>query len=74
MYAGMAGAWMRAGRVFDPRQDYARLPFERLPPGQRTLLLGVAAAVVRHLAVRPAPSGTETALRAHVATFQFHAE
>jgi hypothetical protein len=67
MYTGMAGAWLSAGRVFDLRQDYARLPFERLAPERRTLLLRVAAAVVRHLAVRPAPVGTGTALRARVA-------
>lgn len=66
-YAGMAGAWLRAGRVHDPRQDYARRPFERLAPEQRVLLLRVAAAVVGHLAVRPAPGGTGTALRVRVA-------
>ena len=67
MYTGMAGAWLRAGRVFDPGQDYARLPFERLAPERRALLLRVAAAVVRHLAVRPVPGGTGTGLRARVA-------
>ena len=60
----LAAAWLRTGRTLDARQGWTRLPYEGLLSQQRALLLQIAGAAVRHLAVRPAREGGGTALRA----------
>jgi hypothetical protein len=58
-----AAAWLRSGWLFATWERYGSVPFERLSPTDRAVVLRAASAVVRYLAVRPARSGSGTALR-----------
>ncbi len=66
----VAAAWLRSGRLFVTWRSYSSVPFEHLPPEDRAVLLRVAGAVIRHLAVRPARDSSGSALRARVTQWQ----
>jgi hypothetical protein len=58
----LAAAWARTGHRFEARQGLGRAPFEVLPPERRAVLLAVAGALVRDLAVHRSACGPGTAL------------
>ena len=60
-------AWLRTGGMFSARHGWQAATFERMAPEQRSILLMVAGAVVRHQAVRP-----RTERVRHDAAFQCH--